>query len=98
MKKREWVPTSSSGSTEDGGGKLKKGFVDKADSFLKRNKNTIDKSPGTARNRRSYHMHSEDAETGAISDQVGGGMGTREVLYRGLLAIFFSNFNCDSIS
>ena len=48
MKKREWVPTSSSGSTEDGGGKLKKGFVDKADSFLKRNKNTIDKSPGTA--------------------------------------------------
>ena len=33
-------------------------------------------------------MHSEDAETGAISDQMGGGMGTREVSYRGLLFKF----------
>ena len=98
VKKRERVPTTSSGSTEDGGGKVKKGYVDKADIFLKRNRKTINKSPGIARNRRSYHMHSEDAETGAISDQMGGGTGMREVSYRGLSALFFNNFNCDSIS
>ena len=98
VKKRQRIPTTSSGSNEGGGGKVKKGFVDKADMFLKRNRKTINKSPGIARNRRSYHVHSEDTETGATSNQMGRSMGRTEVSYRGLLGIFFNHFNCNSLS
>lgn len=98
VKKRKRIPTTSSGSTEGGGGNVKKGFVDKANIFLKRNRKTINRSPGIACNRRSYQVHSEDRETGAISDQMGSSTGMREVSYRGLLALFFNHFSCDVVS